>query len=73
MNFLRWAHLYHVISFVRRNLKAIEADMMATLIESKQRRLHGKDTTKRKRTELSKAPRSKCTVYLVPRNLIFED
>lgn len=37
LNFIRWADLYGVIRFVRRNSKAIERDMMRTLYESKQR------------------------------------
>ena len=81
LNFLRWADIYKVIAYVRRNLQAIEQDMMVTLTESKKRRHqksadgHGESRGggKRKRTELSKAPRSKCTVYLVPGNLVFQD
>jgi hypothetical protein len=78
LNFLRWADVYKVISYVRQNISVIEQDMMVTLTESKKRRqqrlLAGEQApaaTKRKRTELSKAPRSKCTVYLVPSNLVF--
>ena len=83
LNFLRWADKYKVISYVRLNLHAIEQDMMHTLTESKKRRhvAHTDGTggneslekMKRKRTELSKAPTSKCTVYLVPRNRVFGD
>lgn len=82
LNFLRWADKYRVISYVRLNLNAIEQDMMQTLTESKKRRQATSDTgygtdesarTKRKRTELSKAPSSKCTVYLVPQNRVFGD
>ena len=80
LNFLRWAEVYKVISFVRRNLHVIEQDMMVTLTESKKRR-HARtynsaapeECAKRKRTELSRAPLSKCTVYLVPGNLLFND
>ena len=78
LNFLRWADVYKVIAYVRRNLSTLEQDMMLTLTEPKKRRQHrcsileDEPRAKRKRTELSKAPRSKCTVYLVPRNLVFE-
>jgi len=92
LNFLRWADVYRIIAYVRRNMHVIEKDMMVTLTESKQRRLQrfaptndkGDDEgsvydacdnngkVKRKRTELSRAPRSKCTVYLVPSNLMFQ-
>lgn len=78
LNFLRWADIYKVISFVRQNITAIEQDMMLTLTESKKRRQQRLQAcgaqpkeAKRKRTELSKAPRTKCTVYLVPSNLVF--
>lgn len=71
LNFLRWAEVYGVIAYVRRNIYTIEQDMMSTLVESKKRRLH-REVHPRKRTELSRAPRSKCTVYLVPTNLVFD-
>lgn len=81
LNFLRWAETYNVISYVRLNLHAIEQDMLQTLTESKRRRHvqqadgaaaeDGQPKLKRKRTELSKAPSSKCTVYLVPQNRVF--
>uniref|UniRef100_A0A6C0C057 Uncharacterized protein n=1 Tax=viral metagenome TaxID=1070528 RepID=A0A6C0C057_9ZZZZ len=85
LNFLRWADIYKVIPYVRRNMHKIEQDMIFTLSESKKRRVQksapgaplARDETsmycKRKRTELSKAPRNKCTVYLVPANLAFHD
>jgi hypothetical protein len=74
LNFLRWADVYKVIPYVRRNLHAIEQDMMSTLLESRKRRQQFADdgSAKRKRAELSRAPRSKCTVYLVPSNLVFQ-
>ena len=85
LNFLRWADVYRIIPYVRRNMQIIEQDMMFTLSESKKRRLQRCTTDalslkneaatycKRKRTELSRAPRNKCTVYLVPGNLAFHD
>ncbi len=75
LNFLRWAELYDVLSYVRRHLQTIEADMMRTLTESKKRRLASEAAPsqdgKRKRAELSKAPPCKCTVYFVPGSLAF--
>jgi hypothetical protein len=71
LNFLRWADVYKVIQYVRANLQLIEQDMVRTLTESKKRRQR-REAPSRKRAELSKAPRVKCTVYLVPSNLIFE-
>ena len=83
LNFLRWADLYKVISYVRFHMHAIEQDMMQTLTDSKKRRSERTaddapddptaETFKRKRTELSKAPASKCTVYLVSQNRMFEE
>lgn len=89
LNFLRWADLYGVIRYVRRNLQQIEKDMMKTLLDSKQRRHvriaapHGSQEAvgderteqgaKRKRTELSRHPTSKCVVYLVPQSILFEE
>ena len=83
LNFLRWAEIYRIIPFVRCNMHIIEQDMMLTLSESKKRRVQRYKSEvqctstnavhKRKRTELSKAPRNKCTVYLVPGNLTFHD
>ena len=75
LNFLRWADVYKVIPYVRSNLTAIEQDMMQTLQDSRNRRrqpLQEAGTAKRKRAELSRAPRSKCTVYLVPSSLVFQ-
>ncbi len=84
LNFLRWADLYGVIRYVRRNLQQIEKDMMQTLLDSKQRRhVAGPQQNaagdeedlgaKRKRTELSRHPTCKCVVYLVPQSILFEE
>lgn len=81
LNFLRWADIYKIIPYVRRNMQTIEQDMMVTLMESKRRRqqrctgAHADEEMhhKRKRAELSRAPKNKCTVYLVPGNLIFHE
>ena len=79
LNFLRWADYYGVIRYVRANLHTIEQDMMRTLTDSKARRRARSDSvrehyvTKKRRTELSQAPRNKCTVYVVRRSILFED
>ena len=76
LNFLRWADMYGVIAFVRTNLHVIEQDMMRTLGESKRRR-QGRNggaeaaDGKKRRAELSRAPRNKCTVYVVPGSFLF--
>ena len=68
LNFLKWAEEHGVIRYVREHIHAIEQDMMKTLSASKLRRnnLNTSKTTVRKRTELSKAPKSKCIVYDAP-------
>ena len=77
LNFLRWADVYGVIAFVRKNLSNIEQDMMQTLGDSKKRRQRQLDSDnnesgqKRRRAELSHAPRNKCTVYVVPGSSLF--
>jgi hypothetical protein len=77
LNFLRWADIYGVIDYVRANLQTIEEDMMQTLGDSKRRRgskePQGDATVKRRRTELSRAPRNECTVYMVSQSLLFQE
>ena len=66
LNFLRWAHMYGVIEQARLHLSQIEQDMVDTLAESRNRRQEERQTgSKRRRTELTRAPRSKCCIYLV--------
>ena len=75
LNFLRWADMYKVIHYVRCNLTMIESDMMQTLQDCRKRRqqpVQEDGGAKRKRAELSRAPQSKCTVYLVPSSLVFQ-
>ena len=78
LNFLRWAEIYGVLGYVRQNLSVIELDMMRTLSASKKRRLEDQEQTasasqpqKRRRVELSRAPSGKCTVYILPRSVLF--
>jgi len=67
LNFLYWADRYGVIAYVRRNAQKIESDMMRTLCASKRRRLDRVNLgPKQKRTELSRNPHSKVTVYHIP-------
>lgn len=74
VNFLRWAMVYGVVSYVKRNAAAIEQDMLTTLNESKQRRREdAAQGIKRRRSELSKAPAMKCIVYELPQRLFFEE
>jgi hypothetical protein len=73
LNFLRWAQIYGVIEQARAHLDQIEKDMVSTLSESKKRRNEESQTGgKRKRTELTPAPRGKCQVYMVQHSVDFE-
>ena len=72
LNFLRWAMAYGIVAYVRRNADAIERDMMATLAESKRRRLtRDAQGLARRRAELSQAPAMKCIVYDVSQKVVF--
>jgi hypothetical protein len=74
LNFLRWAHTYGVIEQARLYLPQIEKDMVSTLSESKERRtLEEKSFGKKKRrTELTPNPSSKCQVYIISHSVDFE-
>jgi hypothetical protein len=74
LNFLRWAKIYGVIDQARSHLEQIEKDMVQTLSESKKRRNDESATGggKRKRTELTPAPKGKCQVYLVQHAVDFD-
>lgn len=73
LNFLRWAKIYGVIEQARAHLDQIEHDMVTTLSESKRRRQEERATgEKRKRTELTPAPRGKCQVYMLCHDVDFD-
>jgi len=80
LNFLRWADLYGIMTYVQANKDQIEGDMMQTLSESKKRRLQSQEgedpepaaAKRRKRVELSRAPMAKCVIYPIQQNVHFE-
>lgn len=73
LNFLMWSHCFGIIEQARAHLQAIEQDMVTTLAESKKRRQEERRAgAKRKRTELTRAPRAKCQVYSVRHGVDFE-
>lgn len=73
LNFLRWAKVYGVIDQTRAHLQQIEHDMVTTLNESKRRRQDERAVgAKRKRTELTPAPRGKCQVYMLSHDVDFD-
>lgn len=73
LNFLRWAKIYGVIDQARAHLDQIEHDMVTTLSESKRRRQEERVSgAKRKRTELTPAPRGKCQVYMLCHDVDFD-
>jgi hypothetical protein len=73
LNFLRWAKVYGVIDQARAHLEQIEHDMVTTLSESKRRRQEERAAGgKRKRTELTPAPRGKCQVYMMSHDVDFD-
>ena len=73
INFLKWADEHGVIRYVREHIQIIEQDMMKTLLASKTRRnINTAQIQKvRKRTELSKAPKSKCIVWQATQTFIW--
>jgi len=73
LNFLMWSHNFGIIEQARAHLPAIEEDMVTTLAESKRRRQEERRVgAKRKRTELTRAPLTKCQVYAVRHGVDFE-
>lgn len=74
LNFIYWADTFGVLAYTRKNLQTIEKDMNRSL--SQVRRLkeeEGARGVKRKRRELSAAPRNKCFVYDVAVKVAFVD
>lgn len=73
-NFLHWAYTNGVLSYAIENSKDIENDMnSASAIHKAERRLQKASGVPHKRRELSRAPRSKCSVYQVETNVTFEN
>lgn len=73
LNFLKWAQTYGVIEQARAHLDQIEEDMVRTLGESKKRRQAERAAGgKRRRAELTPAPKGKCQVYLLSHEVDFD-
>jgi hypothetical protein len=73
LNFTFWAVKYGIFETCRKHLDAIETDMVTMLAESKKRRKEeSTNGHKRKRTELSSAPKNKVHVYIVRHDVDFE-
>jgi len=78
LNFLRWAEMYGVLEYVVANKALIESDMIRTLGKSKKRLLEEEEDGRQaappgKRTELSRAPATKCVVYPIKQQICFGD
>jgi len=72
LNFIKWARTFGVIEQARAHLRQIETDMVSTLSESKKRRVEERAVGgKRKRTELTPAPKGKCQVYMLAHEVDF--
>lgn len=72
LNFLRWAEMYGIMEYVHKHKTLIEDDMMRTLSDSKRRRAtDGGERKRRKRTELSQAPSTKCIIYPIKQSISF--
>lgn len=72
-NFLHWAHSNGVLSYAIENAKDIETDMnSASALHKAERRTAKANGLPHRRKELSRAPRSRCSVYQVETNVTFQ-
>ena len=72
VNFLHWAHINGVLDYATRNAVAIELDMnKATCLQKTERKKQLASGVMKRRRELSKAPKSKCSVYHVDTSVSF--
>ena len=72
-NFIHWAYLNGVLSYACDNAKAIETDMnSASAMHKAERRMQRANGMPHRRRELSRAPRSKCSVYQIETNVHFD-
>ena len=73
LNFIFWAMKYGILECCRKHMKSIESDMVTMIAESKRKRAEEKKKgSKRKRTELTRAPRNKCHIYMMSQVIDFE-
>ncbi len=72
-NFLHWAYSNGVLSYAIENAKDIETDMnSASAMHKAERRMAKANGMPHRRKELSRAPRSRCSVYQVETNVTFD-
>jgi hypothetical protein len=72
LNFTFWAINYGIFDSCRKHMEDVENEMVHMLAESKRRRQEEKvNGKKRKRTELTPAPRTKVHVYVMSQELDF--
>ena len=72
-NFIHWAYQYGVLQYAIENTDIVEKDMNAAACHNKAERKHQMERgIPHRRRELSKAPITKCSVYKVDSNVIFD-
>lgn len=72
-NFLHWAYYQGVLSYAIENARDIETDMNSASAKHKaERKVQKANGVPHRRKELSRAPRSKCSVYQIETNVTFE-
>ena len=72
-NFLHWAYSNGVLTYAIENAKAIETDMnSASAMHKAERRIQKASGVPHRRKELSRAPKSKCSVYQIETNVTFD-
>ena len=73
LNFLHWAENYGVIRYAKDHIADIETDMAECMLRVKAQKKQDKEKgTKRKRSELSKAPTRQCYIYPVNMHVKFD-
>ena len=72
-NFLYWAYSNGVLAYAIENSKDIETDMnSASAMHKAERRIQKANGMPHRRQELSRAPRSKCSIYQVETTVAFD-
>ena len=72
-NFIHWAYTNGVLNYAVENAKDIETDMnSASAMHKAERRIQKANGVPHRRRELSRAPRSKCSVYHIETNVTFD-
>lgn len=72
-NFLHWAYSQGVLAYAIENSKDIETDMnSASAMHKAERKIQKANGVPHRRRELSRAPRSKCSVYQIETHVTFD-